>query len=58
MPWPSQAESYNILSWMRVAVGPTTAVLQNAGIIVGSSPETDLAPCLGYDKYSGVFMKQ
>lgn len=57
MPRPSQAESYSILSWRRAAVGPTTAVLQNAGI-VGSSPETDLAPCLGYDEYSGVCMKQ
>lgn len=55
---PSQAESYSIVPWTRAAVGPSTAVLQNAGIIVGSSPETDLAPCLGYDKYSGVFMKQ
>lgn len=34
---------------MRAAIVPVTSMPQNVGIIVGFSPETDLAPCLEYD---------
>lgn len=43
---------------MRAAAVATTSMLQNVGVIIGSSHETDLASCLGYDKFSGVFMEQ